>query len=150
MQLAVVAQSKSAEESATPVDQVPTISEYAPETSLRVKKTLLTAASLPVIDIHGHFGIRLKGNSESLDKYVELMDRNSIRLSVSLDARLGDEERHLDFLKNHANRFLVFCHIDFVGSGQVDQPATHACNQPGFARQVCLQLESAKKRELSD
>ena len=142
----VDAQSQSSEESTLPNNRVPTISEYAPESSLQVKKTLLTSASLPVIDIHGHFGIRLKGNSESLDKYVELMDRNNIRLSVSLDARLGDEERHLDFLKHHAHRFLVFCHIDFVGDGQVDQPATHACNQPDFARKVCLQLESAKTK----
>ena len=127
-------------------ERIPTISEYAPESMLRARKTLLQQAAFGVIDIHGHFGRRLKGSQEGLEKYVDLMNRHQIRLSVSLDATLGNEEQHLDYLKPFADRFIVFCHIDFVGSGKRDEPSTHACNQPGFIRNTCLQLEAARKK----
>ena len=136
-------------QSGTEVVPVPTIAEYAPESMLQSQQTLLKSAAFGVIDIHGHFGMRLKGSKEALQKYVEVMDRNNIRLSVSLDARLGHEERHLSFLGDHAARFIVFCHIDFVGNGKRNDPATHACNQPGFVRQVCLQLEAAQKKGIA-
>lgn len=126
--------------------QTPTIADFDPASMLQVKQTPLTSAAHGVIDIHGHFGMRLKGNSESLQQYVDIMDRHNIRLSVSLDARLGDEERHLDFLQPFSDRFLVFCHIDFIGAGNSDDPATHACNGPDFVRKVCLQLASARKK----
>ena len=128
---------------------VPTIAEYAPESSLVVKTTALNAASFPVIDIHGHFGRRLRGSDEALSKYVEAMDRHNIQLSVSLDARLGSEDRHLGFLKPHTDRFITFCHLDFVGQGKRDQPKTLACNQQDFVRKVCLQLEAANKKGIA-
>ena len=128
---------------------VPTIAEYSPESMLRSPRTLLKSAEFGVIDIHGHFGMRLKGNKESLQKYVEVMDRNSIRLSVSLDARLGDEEQHLSFLEEHLERFIVFCHIDFIGEGRPGKPETHACNRTDFVRRVCLQLEAAQKKGIA-
>ena len=125
---------------------VPTIDKFTPQSMLKVKRSELKKARAPVIDIHGHFGFRLKGDSDALQRYVEVMDRNNIALSISLDAILGKEEDHLKFLQPFANRFLVFCHIDFIGNGNKNAPKTHACNQPGFVRNVCRQLESAKSK----
>ena len=124
----------------------PSIDEYYPQLMLKVAQTGLRTAKFGVIDVHGHFGFRLKGDRQALRRYVEIMDRNQILLSTSLDAVLGEEERHLDFLKDYHDRFLVFCHIDFVGDGDPASPATCACNQPGFVRQCCEQLAAARKK----
>jgi len=81
-----------------------------------------------------------------LADYLELMDRNRIAVCASLDARLGTApSRHFEFLWSRAkDRFVVFVHIDWQGSGSTDQPATWACNQPEFGRQVAAQLAEAK------
>ena len=68
------------------------------------------------------------------------------RLSTSLDAVLGDEERHLGYLAKHRRRFVVFAHIDFIGAGKREAPKSWSCNQPGFVRTVCEQLVAAKKK----
>ncbi len=124
--------------------QVPTIDQYAPKSMLKAKQTKLTRSKFPTIDIHGHFGFRLKGSNEALAKYVDVMNRHNIAISTSLDAVLGKEEQHLGFLKPFRDRFFVFCHIDFVGKGDAENPATLACNQPGFVRDVCQKLKAAK------
>jgi len=133
------------EQEPVPAAQVPTIDNFSPKAMLKVPVTNLKHAKFPAIDIHGHFGIRLKGDSDRLQKYVATMDRNNIALTTSLDAVLGDEESHLSFLKEHRIRFLVFCHIDFIGSGKRSDPTTHACNQPGFVRNTCQQLKQASE-----
>lgn len=124
--------------------EVPQINEYFPKSQLIVKQTQLTHAKFPVVDVHTHFGFKLTRDQESLQAYVDLMDRQNIAISVSLDSKLGNEQEHLDFLKTHAGRFLSFAHIDFMGSGSRQQPATWACNQPGFVRLTCEQLKAAK------
>ena len=128
---------------------VPSISEFFPSPMLKVKQTNLEQAKFPVFDIHGHFGIRLKGDATALEKYVEVMGRNNIAVSTSLDAVLGREERHLKFLEPFLDRFVVFAHIDFVGDGKANDPSTHACNQPGFVRQTCELLVAAKAKGIS-
>lgn len=130
----------------------PTIDTYAPKPMLKVKATDLTRASHQVVDIHGHFGHRIKGDSIALEKYVDVMKRNNIALSVSLDCVLGNEERHIEFLEKHKDRFVYFCNIDFVGNGnrlndpKLNDPKTCVCNQPGFVRDVCIKLDAAKKK----
>ena len=124
--------------------EVPKINEYFPKSKLVVKQTRLNQARFPVVDVHTHFGFKLKRDQESLQAYVKSMDRQNIAVSVSLDSKLGNEEEHLEFLKPHADRFLSFAHIDFVGSGDREKPSTWACNQPGFVRLTCAQLEAAR------
>ena len=124
--------------------EVPKINEFFPKSKLVVKTTQLTQAKFPVVDVHTHFGFKLKRDQEALDAYVDLMDRQNIAISVSLDSKLGNEEEHLDFLKSHADRFLSFAHIDFIGSGDRKKPMTLACNQPGFVRLTCEQLKAAQ------
>lgn len=129
-----------------PDSSLPTIDKFFPESMLKSPKTQVRHARFPAIDFHGHMGLRLKGDRGALKKYVELMDRNHIALSVSLDARLGDEEQHLDFLRDDLDRLLVFAHIDFRGKGDQDLPGTWACNQPGFVRTTCEQLRRAREK----
>lgn len=127
------------------VEVIPTIAEYHPESMLKVARSAVDRSKFPVIDIHGHFGLRLKGDVDGLQRYVEVMDRQNIAISTSLDARLGEEDQHIEFLKPFADRMLVFCHIDFVGTSKVGDPGSFACNQPGFVRTVCQQLEIARR-----
>ena len=129
-----------------PDRSIPTIDKYAPKSMLKVDNSRLPKASLPVIDIHGHFGTRLRGDDDALRRYVEVMDRNNIVLSTTLDATLGKEDSHLSFIKPFENRFLVFCHMDFVGAGKRKDPSTYACNKPGFVRNTCQQIRIAKSK----
>ncbi len=126
--------------------EIPKINEYFPSSKLRVKQTKLTQAKFPAVDVHTHFGFKLKLDQDALGAYVELMDRQNIAISVSLDSKLGNEEKHLTFLKPHAERFLSFAHIDFMGSGPPETPVKWACNQPGFVRLTCEQLKTAKSK----
>ena len=127
-------------------DVKPTLRNYDPKTELRVKQTPIEHAKHPVIDVHSHFAIRLRGDKEALTKYVELMDRNHIALSVSFDAPLGSEDDHLAFLKPYKDRIPFFVHIDFVQSKRRDEPATHAVNRPDFIRRSVEQLRIAKQK----
>ena len=122
------------------------LNEFHPKSMLKVKQTQLNHAQFPVIDVHTHFGFRQKGDIEALNRFVETMDRHRIAVCVSLDARLGEEQTHLNFLKSrYPNRFAVFAHIDFVGNGKQKQPTTWVSNQPGFVRTVCEMLHRAKE-----
>ena len=124
---------------------IPTISEFTPTPKLRVKQTLLKRSKFPSIDVHCHFGRRLRSDADQLAAYVETMDRHNIAVCVSFDAILGSEQDHLRFLAPHKERFVSFAYIDFIGSGKRDEAETWACNQAGFIRQTCLQLQAAKE-----
>jgi predicted TIM-barrel fold metal-dependent hydrolase len=114
---------------------------------LSVKATELTSARFPAIDVHTHFGQRLKGSAEQLDQYVRVMTDNQIAVSVSLDATLGKSlDEHQRFLRDkYPNRFAVFVNLDFQGSGRPGDWGSWACNQAGFARQVSEQLRAAHR-----
>lgn len=124
----------------------PSLRDYAPTPTLRVKQTKLTQAKFPAIDVHSHFGVRLKGDTKAYHAYVESMTRNRIALSISFDAPLGNEEDHLAFLKPHQDRVGFFVHIDFEQTKTRDDPKTFAVNQPDFVRRSVEQLTAAKKK----
>ena len=126
--------------------KIPKITEYAPSSKLKVKRSKRAHAKYSVVDVHTHPKFKLKRDPDLLEAYVEVMDRQNIAISISLDSKLGNEEDHLNFLKPHALRFLSFAHIDFVGSGSRENPETWACNQPGFVRLTCEQLKAAKTK----
>ena len=119
--------------------------EFVPIPMLKTGATDIQSAKFPVIDIHSHFGIRLKGDHTRLQEFVEVMDRNGIRVCISLDCKLGEEESHIAFLKNYANRFGTFVHIDFKGAAAIDAPQDWACNQNGFVRECVERLKVAKR-----
>lgn len=125
----------------------PTLRNFDPKPALKVAKTDLKRAKFQVIDIHTHFGFRLRGDREELAKYVRVMDSNNIAVSVSLDAKLGNEEDHLQFIgQGYEKRIAAFVHIDFQGAGRKDDPKTWASSQPGFVRNCVEQLRAAKEK----
>ncbi len=124
----------------------PTLRDFNPKPALRVAKTDLKHAKFPVIDVHTHFGLRLRGETEALADYVRVMDRNNISISVSLDAKLGCAEDHLLHIGKYKNRIAAFAHLDFVGEGDREVPETWASSQPGFVRTCVEQLHAAKQK----
>ncbi|MFN9363707.1 MAG: hypothetical protein ACK6CE_02780, partial [Planctomycetota bacterium] len=112
--------------------------DFRPRSTLIVPETKLAHAAFPVIDLHTHFRLRMReATPEDLGKYVrEVLDPNQVAICISLDAKLGEEDEHLNYLAGPlADRFGVFVHLDFQGSGQAARPETWAVNQPSFARE---------------
>ena len=121
--------------------------EFRPESTLIIPETKLAHAAFPAIDLHTHFRLRMReATPEDLGKYVrEVLDPNHIAICVSLDAKLGEEDEHLKYLSGPlSDRFGVFVHLDFQGSGAVDRPETWAVNQPSFGREAAAKLQAAK------
>jgi len=124
---------------------------FRPQSQLVVPTTDLTQASYGVVDVHTHFFHRLRGNTEALDDFVALMDRNQIAVCISLDGMLGDQlEEHMDYLwGNYHERFAIFANINWIGDGEADDPSTWACHRRGFAERTVEQLEQAVERGIS-
>lgn len=118
------------------------------DSSLKVPQTQLEKASFAAIDIHTHFWVKGKHDRELLDRYVEMMDRNGIAVSISLDGQLGTQlDAHIDYLwSKYSDRFAIFANIDFRGNGQQEDPATWACNQPSFVFDTVESLRAAVKQ----
>ncbi len=131
--------------------QTISISEFVPKPSAALRITQLTRAKFSVVDVHTHFGIRIRHDSEQLRGLVELMDRNAIQVCVSMDGTLGEQlDKHLDFLwKDYRSRFAIFAHLDWQGAAAEDDPASWDCNQPDFAHRICLELQAAKAKGIS-
>jgi len=129
------------------------LSNFRPQSMLKVPEHHLKEAKFPVVDAHTHFRYKLalrkdgRPAEEKLDEFVDVMDRHNIAVCVSLDGGLGDAlEEHMSFLwTKYRNRFVIFTNIDFQGDGQPDDPATWACHREDFARTVALQLAAAKE-----
>lgn len=125
------------------------IRDFQPRSMLRnIAASEISSAKYPVIDVHTHFGLRLRGDRTALAEFVETMDRNRIALCISLDERLDAScGEHLAWLEEqHPGRFATFVHPDFQGDGEDDDPKTWACHQPGFASGVARQLEHAAEQ----
>lgn len=134
-----------AQETATP-PQLP-LQDFRPKSMLKVPYTKIVGAKFPVIDVHSHFGFRLKGSAEKLDEFVQLMDRNNVAQCISLDARLGDTlDEHKKYLwTKYPNRFAIFVHIDWVGDGKTEDPSTWDCHRADFPRRVVGLMAVAKR-----
>lgn len=116
--------------------------------SAQLPRTSLEGAMLPVVDCHTHFWVKGRHDGELLRRYVAMMDRNNIAISVSLDGTLGPQlERHVKFLHDaFENRFVIFANIDFRGAAEEKDFSKWECNQPHFIRNVVEQLREAKRK----
>jgi predicted TIM-barrel fold metal-dependent hydrolase len=121
----------------------------SPKSQLVVPATLLERASYPVVDVHTHFYVKGKHDRDLLKRYVAMMDRNNIAVSVSLDGTLNSRlDEHAKFLwSEYRDRFVIFANIDFRGKGAIDEPSQWDCNQPDFVRTVVeeLRLQAGKQ-----
>lgn len=123
------------------------LENFRPQSMLKVPEHHLQQAKFPVVDVHTHPRYRFLHSKELLDNFIQVMDDHNIAVCVSLDGKLGhDFDEHLDYLGEHLNRFVVFANLDWQGSGKEDDPATWACNQPGFARHMVEELRQAKAK----
>lgn len=136
---------------ATPADPSLPLKAFFPEPMLNAKFTDLRQAKFPVVDAHSHFYIRLRHDPQQLKSFVELMDRNRIAVSVSLDGRLGNQlDEHIKYLwTEYQDRFVIYANIDWKGNGTRESPKTWDCHQPDFAHRTVLALEHARQRGVS-
>ena len=124
------------------------LTDFRPRTMLKnIRVTNLAGAKYPVIDVHGHFGRRLRGSEQGLVDFVEVMDAQNIALCISLDAQLGGNlSDHQKYLEPFENRFAVFVHLNFQGDGDAKDPASWDCHREDFARRTARLLADAKSQ----
>ena len=127
------------------------LENFRPVPALKVPEHRLAKAKFPVVDVHTHFRIKLKGGEKELDAFVKTMDANNIALCVSLDGQLGEKlDEHAKFLWTKYNdRFAIFTNLDWQGTGKADDPASWDCQRPDFARRMARELAAAKERGAS-
>lgn len=132
---------------AGPVGDLP-LSQFRPQPRVIVPATDLRSAKFDVVDVHSHFRIRLKHDPDALDAFVQLMDRNRIAVSISLDGGLGEKlDEHIRYLwTKYKTRFAIFANIDWQGDGKADDYATWACHREDFAHRTITQLEDAARK----
>ncbi len=118
---------------------------FHPDSQLKVAEHPKLRAKFPVVDVHTHFHYKLRSNTEALNDFVAVMDRNNIAICNSLDGQLGGQfETHRDFLwKQYRDRFVIFAHVDWQGDGAANDFATWACHRPGFAERTAEQIRTA-------
>ena len=119
------------------------LDEFRPQSMLKLQQQGVDRARYPVVDVHTHFGYRLKNSRQRLNEFIQVMDRNNIAICVSLDGLLLDRfVEHKHFLdQKDADRFVVFVNINWQGRGKPDEPASWDCQQADFVRRTVMQLE---------
>ena len=115
------------------------LAEFRPRSMLHVKQTDIRRARYPVVDVHTHFGYRMR-TREELNQFVKVMDRNHIAVCVSMDGTLnsGLAEQEKFLWRNFRDRFVIFARVNWQGGGSADDPASWDCNQPDFVRLVTV------------
>lgn len=124
------------------------LDQYQPKSMLQTPSTHPQRAKFPVVDVHVHPRLKLRGVPEQLDEFVRVMDQQNIAVCVSLDGQLGEKlEEHKRYLwTRYADRFVIFANIDWQGDGNDEDPGSWACNRPGFGRHMADALADAKQR----
>jgi predicted TIM-barrel fold metal-dependent hydrolase len=94
------------------------LARYRPYSRLRLPRTSVSRASVPVVDAHAHLGRWLTGERwavEDVAAFVAMMDSCNVAAVVNLDGRWGRElEENLDrYDRRHPGRFATFCHVDW-------------------------------------
>jgi predicted TIM-barrel fold metal-dependent hydrolase len=135
-------------ESATAPSSVASGSSAERTASLVVAQSKISGACFPVVDVHTHFFIKGKHDQQLLDRYVEIMDRNRIAVSISLDGQLGNQlQTHTNYLwTKYPDRFAIFANIDFRGRGIEDDPSSWVCNQDAFVFESVAALRAQVKQ----
>ena len=137
--------------SAPPASDDLLLKDFRPESQLRVAETTKERAKYPVVDVHSHFHFKLRNNQQTLDDFVEVMDRNNLAVSVSVDGQLGGRwQSQREFLwKTYRNRFVIYVNVNWIGDGDPDAPATWACHRPGFAQRTADEIDQAVRQGAS-
>ena len=88
------------------------LKDYRPMYTLKVKRTPITKAKFPLIDVHNHFKKTVK---ESQENIIKIMDSIGIKCIVNLDGGFGNTlfESISKYDAKYPGRFYTFCNIDF-------------------------------------
>jgi predicted TIM-barrel fold metal-dependent hydrolase len=121
------------------------LNEFRPATVLKVPEHQLTRAKFPVINVHTHLGPL---SAKEIDEQVAIMDEANIAAMVSLDGRVGPKfSEHYQMLTGrHADRFIVFVRMDYIGDGEKEDPKTWDVHKPGFGVRMADKLTEAVRQ----
>jgi predicted TIM-barrel fold metal-dependent hydrolase len=122
---------------------------YRPEPMLRVPAHEIKRASVPVIDVHNHLGLRTDPNIlwdptkedrwavADVGRLVDQMDEWNVQTIVNLDGYWGDKlEANLNhYDRSHPGRFATFCRLDW-----------EKCTQPGWPEKLAKSLRESATR----
>jgi len=113
--------------------QMPTIEEYQPKSTLATKEHKIERAKFPFIDIHSH---HWNPTPEEVDRLVKEMDTINLRVMVNLSGGTGERlQRTVAAMKGrYPDRFVVFANVSYDD-----------LNTPGFGKRVAERLEQDVK-----
>src|SRR5882762_591707 len=113
--------------------QMPTIDEYQPKSTLVTKEHKIERAKFPFIDIHSH---HWNPAPAEVDRLVKEMDTINLRVMVNLSGGTGEElKKTVAVMKGrYPDRFVVFANMSYDD-----------LNTPGFGKRVAARLEEDVK-----
>ena len=123
-----------AQQSGSPAtQQVPTVDQYQPKSTLIVPEHKLDRAKFPFIDIHSH---HWNPSPEHVDQLVKEMDTINLRVIVNLSGGTGDDlKRTVAAMKGrYPDRFVVFANLSYDD-----------INTPGYGPRAAARLEQDVK-----
>jgi predicted TIM-barrel fold metal-dependent hydrolase len=113
--------------------QMPTIDEYQPKSTLVTREHKIERAKYPFIDIHSHHWNPTAAEAEQL---VKEMDTINLRVMVNLSGGTGERLKNtVAAMKGrYPDRFVVFANMSYDD-----------LNTPGFGKRVAARLEEDVK-----
>jgi predicted TIM-barrel fold metal-dependent hydrolase len=99
------------------------LSDFIPESELRVEEHITETPKFPVIDFHGHYGSVMKDDSpeKSLADTVAFLKKYGIRRAVNLDGHNGEiQEKVIRRSEPYGDFFITFASIDVKKADDAD------------------------------
>lgn len=111
-----------------PREEMLTIDEYDPKSTLTVPEHKPTRAKFPMIDIHSHQALT---DPARIDKLVKEMDEINLQVMVNLSGSTGERLKQLvtAMKGRYPKRFVIFANIDFSD-----------LDTPGFGQRAAARL----------
>jgi len=112
------------------------LKNYRPHSIYHVKKTHITKAKYPVIDVHNHAKHAPSPQQGGIAHWVKQMNKHGIKKTIILSYSTGARFDSLDkvFAGKYPNRFIMYCGIDFTGY-----------NKPGWDKKAIKELKRDHK-----
>ena len=90
--------------------------DFKPRSIYNVKKTEVTHAKFPIIDVHSH---PYAASAEEIDEWVKTMDSIGLERTIILTAAVGARfDSLVEQYSRYPDRFELWCGIDFRGSSE--------------------------------
>ena len=93
------------------------LKDFRPVSMMNAKRTPITKAKFPAIDMHNHLTTIFDLERKNADpkKYLKVMDESGLAAIVNLNGGWGDKLRENinNYDRAYPGRFLTFCNLDF-------------------------------------